>query len=188
MRRWFIVVITVLAVVAVGGACGIPDDEGPVALDGAHLPPEPVPAEADDATGDDDEGSVLYLVAGERLQPVQRPSQPDLTATLVALLEGPRGTEAALGLRTAIPAGTRILGVTLNGGAVRVDLSKEFVSIVGEEHLLALAQVVYTAAEASAVDQVQIAIEGEAVAVARDDGQLTSGPVGPSDYDALAPP
>ncbi|MBW3614745.1 MAG: GerMN domain-containing protein [Actinobacteria bacterium] len=184
MHRRFLVVI---ALVALGGGCGIPDDEGPVALDAAQLPPDPVPAEAGAGGEDDVERSVLYLVAGERLQPVQRPAQPSLAATLDALLEGPRETEAALGLRTAIPAGTRVLGVTLDGTTLRVDLSEEFISIVGEEHLLALAQLVYTAAAASPVDQVQVAIEGEAVAVAKGDGQLTSEPVRPADYDALAP-
>lgn len=177
--------VALTAVLLAFAGCGIELQEQPVAIDSAALPPETAPAEA---VEDEPAGTVLFLVAGDRLHAVERPQQPSLMATITALLEGPRETETAIGLRSAIPAGTRLLGSALTGRIVRLDLSEEFTSVVGEEHLLALAQLVHTATAATGRDRVQIAIEGEAVAVARGDGQLTTDPVGPEDYRSLSPP
>jgi spore germination protein GerM len=160
-------------------------EDNAVPLDAAQLPSESVPAEPG-ATAD--ERAFVYLVSGERLQAVPRPAQPSLRAVVEVLLEGPRETEAETGLRSAVPAGTALLGMTDDNGVIRVDLSAEFKGVIGEEHLLALAQLVYTVAGASSADLVAISIEGVSVPVARDDGEITDDPVGPGDYDELAPP
>lgn len=174
-----------LLVLALAPACGIDAEPRAIAVDSAALPAEQTPAEAVEEEAP--EASVVYLVVGERLQAVPRARRPTVAAALVALLEGPRDTEAAAGIRSAIPAGTELLGATITDGEIRIDLSEEFTTIVGEEHLLALAQLVYTATDAGDVDRVSIAIEGTAVPVSRADGQLSTGAVTPADYVRLAP-
>lgn len=187
--RWFLTrVAAALATVALTG-CGIPAEDGPVALDSAKLPPEPVPAEAqDDAADPEADAAVVYLVAGGALQPVSRPTSPTVTAAVRALLEGPRDTETTLGLRTAIPAGTRLLGTSVVGDTIRLDLSDEFTGVEGAEHLLALAQLVYTATEPTPLAGVAISIEGDPVAVAAPDGHLITRPVVRDDYRTIAEP
>lgn len=178
----------VLAVAAAltAGACGIEPQERPVVVESAALPAEQVAAEENDPDPAPDP-TLVYLVNGERLQPVQRSSAGTVGEALAALLAGPRDTETAFGLRSAIPAGTRLLGTSLDGDILQIDLSEEFTSIVGEEYLLALAQLVFTAVDAGPAEAVTIAIEGEQVPVARADGQLSTGAVGPLDYAPLAP-
>lgn len=180
-RRWraLLLVAPVLF-----GACGIGIEHEPVTLEGSRLPIDAVPDEPDAGT---DGGSLVYLVAGDRLQPVPRSKQPSVLATIDVLLDGPRAAEVEAGLRSAIPAGTTVLAVRREGGVTRVDLSESFTTIVGEEALLALAQLVFTvsAAAATSSDGVAFSIEGEPVPVALEDGEVTSEPVRPEDYDDL---
>lgn len=168
-----------------GAACGIDAEPRAVTVAGASLPPEQAPAEANEEEAPDP--ALVYLVNGERLQPVQRARRATVASAIASLLEGPRDTEARYGLRSAIPAGTQLLGTTIAGGEIQVDLSEEFTSVVGEEHLLALAQLVFTATETGLVDRVSIAIEGTVVPVSRADGQLSTGAVTTEDYAPLAP-
>ena len=178
-------VLAAVVTLSFAAACGPSVEDEAVPLEAAQLPSESVPAEPG-ATAE--ERALVYLVDGDHLRAVPRPVQSSLTEVVRSLLEGPRETEAEAGLRSAVPAGTILLGISEDGGVIRVDLSDEFTGVVGEEHLLALAQLVHTVAGASASDLVTISIDGEAVPVARGDGEITEGPVGPGDYDQLAPP
>lgn len=178
-RRW---PALLLAASVLFGACGITIEDEPVTLEGSRLPIDTVPDEPDDGT---DGGSVVYLVAGDRLQPVRRSKQASVLATIDVLLEGPRAAEVEAGLRSAIPAGTTVLAVRREDGITRVDLSESFTGIVGEEALLALAQLVFTVSAATSSDGVAFSIEGEPVPVALEDGEVTSDPVRPEDYDDL---
>lgn len=184
-RRRLGALLVLLVGLAVTG-CGIEPQASPVVVDAAALPAERVAAEEDDPVPAPDP-TLVYLVNGDRLQAVARSERDTVADALVALLEGPRDTETAFGLRSAIPAGTTLLGATIQGDEVRVDLSQEFTTIVGEEYLLALAQIVFTAVDAGPADAVTIAIEGQQVPIARADGQLSTGAVTPSDYGPLAP-
>lgn len=169
----------------VAAGCGVSVESEPVLLDGSALPADPV---SDTPAAGTEEGSVVFLVAGDRLQPVSRVGRGSVTATLGALFKGPRAAEVAAGLRSAVPAGTELLGVKREGDVTRVDLSEEFTSVVGEEALLALGQVVLTVAGPDPAARVAIWIEGEPVPVARGDGQVTSEPVVASDYAGLLAP
>jgi hypothetical protein len=60
---------------------------------------------------------------------------------LTAMLAGPSLAERAAGVATAIPSGSRLLGLTITGGVATVDLSSEFRPVVSA---LGVAQVVYT--------------------------------------------
>ena len=177
--------LVALAALAATAACGIEPERRAVVVEGAALPADEAPAEAADEEAPD--ATLVYLVSGDGLQAVQRARRPTVAAALAALLEGPRATEVAAGLRSAIPAGTTLLGATIVAGEIRVDLSEEFTTIVGEEHHLALAQVVFTATETGLVERVSIAIEGTVVPLSRADGQLSTGPVTKADYAPLAP-
>jgi hypothetical protein len=172
--------------VLLGAGCALEPEASPVAVDSAALPAEQVAAEDDDPDPAPDP-TLIYLVNGDRMQPVARSARATVAGALVALLEGPRDTETAFGLRSAIPAGTRLLGTNVQGDVVRVDLSEEFTTIVGEEYLLALAQIVFTAVDVGPARAVTIAIEGEPVPLVRADGQLSTGAVTPADYGPLAP-
>ena len=61
------------------------------------------------------------------------------------LLAGPNPLEARAGVTTVIPAGTRLLGLTISKGVATVDLSSEFESGGGSASMFArLAQVACT--------------------------------------------
>jgi spore germination protein GerM len=173
----------VLLVLGVLAGCGIPMDDAAVRVSGANLPPERAPAEAT-AKAD---VLTLYLVDGPILRAVARPEPGPLQARIRALLEGPRDTESADGLRSAIPPGTALNGASIVAGEAVVDFTDDFLTIVGEEHLLALAQVVFTATEVPGVVGVRFLVDGEAVPVARGDGQLAARPMTRDDYAAMAP-
>ncbi len=82
-------------------------------------------------------------------------------AALTALLEGPTPEEAAAGVSSAVPAGTELLGLSIEDGIATVDLSEEFESGAGSTSvLMRLAQVVYTITQFPTVEGVVFLIEG----------------------------
>ncbi|MEA2518815.1 MAG: hypothetical protein QOF49_895, partial [Chloroflexota bacterium] len=48
------------------------------------------------------------------------------TAAITALLAGPTGGEASRSITTAVPDGSRLLGITIADGVATIDLSSEF--------------------------------------------------------------
>jgi hypothetical protein len=105
-----------------------------------------------------------------------------------AVLAGPTADES--GERTitsAIPAGSRLLGVTIKNGVATVDLSTEFDSGGGSASMgYRLAQVVYTLTQFTSVKSVVFQIEGQTVTVFGGEGIVLDGPVGRTDfYDQL---
>ncbi len=89
-------------------------------------------------------------------------------AALRALLQGPNAGElgASPALHTAVPAGTRLLSVTVSGGIATIQLSQEFGSGSINSTWGAIAQVVYTATQFSTVTAVDFQIEGPSFPVA----------------------
>ena len=87
----------------------------------------PAPGPAPAATTDVE----VYLLRGETLERVRRPV-PKVPAigeeAVSSLLGGPSRTEATAGLGTAIPAGTKLLGLVIERGTATVDLSRTFES------------------------------------------------------------
>ena len=123
----------------------------------------------------------VYLTRGESLQKVSRtvPSVPRVGAEAVkTLLQGPTTREAAAGLGTAIPDGTRFRGLTIDGGTAKVDLSREFESGGGTLGLtLRLAQVVCTLDQFESVTGVRFALEGKLISVFSGNGIVLDRPV-----------
>jgi spore germination protein GerM len=109
-------------------------------------------------------------------------------AALEALLAGPSSVEATAGVSTAIPEGTRLLGVTIEDGIATVDLSAEYESGGGSLAMfMRLAQVVYTVTQFPTVEGVLFELDGQPVEVFSGEGIVLDGPVTREDYEDMLP-
>jgi Sporulation and spore germination/Immunoglobulin-like domain of bacterial spore germination len=107
---------------------------------------------------------------------------------LETLLEGATPEEVAAGISTAIPAGTRLLGVSIEDGIATVDLSSEFESGGGSlSMMLRLAQVVFTVTQFPTVEGVQFELDGQPVETFSGEGIVLDQPVTREDYEDLMP-
>ena len=138
---------------------------------------------------DIDDGSAgPYLVPVYREAPV---SGGTAEASIRLLLEGPTADETSgiPPISTAIPKGTTLLGVVVDGATATVDLSGEFDDGGGSFGMFArLAQMVYTVTRAAEVDEVVFSIDGEVVTVFSSEGIELDGPQHRDDYYDMLPP
>jgi hypothetical protein len=125
-------------------------------------------------TGGEAETTVVYFLDGDSLVAVSRDLRvldvrplPDLgPLTLDLLLWGPGPWSTApledpvaaaeATLRTAIPQGSEVLGLTVDGGVAEVDFSTQFADATAA----ALAQVVFTLTRLEGIDAVRFLVEG----------------------------
>jgi hypothetical protein len=108
-------------------------------------------------------------------------------AAIAALLDGPTETEGGA-MSSAVPAGTRLLGLTIKDKVATVDFSSEFESGGGSASAnIRLGQVVYTLTQFSTVKSVVFQIEGRTVTVFGSEGIVLDGPVARADYLDLLP-
>jgi len=108
-------------------------------------------------------------------------------AAIAALLDGPTETEGGA-MSSAVPAGTRLLGLTIKEKVATVDFSREFESGGGSASAnIRLGQVVYTLTQFSTVKSVVFQIEGRTVTVFGSEGIVLDGPVARADYLDLLP-
>jgi spore germination protein GerM len=129
-----------------------------------------------------------YLVPVYKESPA---SDGEADAALRLLLEGPSEDEISgiPPISTAIPEGTSLLGVTMDGGSATIDLSGEFDDGGGSFGMFArLAQVVYTATGLADVDEVVFVVDGEEVTVFSAEGIELDRPQQRDDYYDLLPP
>ena len=194
MRRLFAAraLVAVAAIGAIGAACGVPQDEKPRALSEDGVPfglLSPATTQTTAPVVQPAASAVVYLVRGDRLIAVQRQVRAPVSSgrLLTALLEGPTEAEAEAGFRTAISSEARVRDVTASAGVVTIELSDQFVEVAGQDQIIALAQIVFTATETDHAGAVRFRLAGEAVEVPRGDGTLTSAPLTRADYAALAP-
>ncbi len=109
-------------------------------------------------------------------------------AALGELLGGPTSEEAGEDVTTAVPAGTRLLGLNIADGLATVDLSSEYESGGGSLSMfMRLAQVVYTLTQFPTVDRVTFHLDGKPVSVFSGEGIVLDEPVGRDDYEDLLP-
>jgi hypothetical protein len=139
-------------------------------------------------------GTVSYQVwftKGDSLHVVKRTEAATRrvgTAALEALLEGPESFEVESGVRTAVPQGTQLLGLTINDGIAFVDLTSEFESGGGSFAMfMRLAQVVCTLDQFPTVKGVLFKLDGEPVDIFSGEGLILDQPVGCSDYEDFLP-
>lgn len=197
-----IVVPIIIAILAL--MLGRSSGEGP---SGSVPPPTssvpPTPATPVDVTlyflADYVEGS---NTAGPHLIPVTRrvevvgeaDTSTLLGASIVALLEGPTADELARvpGLASSLPAGTELLGLTIDNtadpGVATIDLNSVVASGGGTFSMTSrLAQLIYTATWLTGIDQVELSIDGEPVTVFSSEGIVLDGPQARGDYRDLLP-
>lgn len=135
---------------------------------------------------------LVYFARGERIGVASRSVAKTAgvgAAALTALLAGPSGDESRdAGLGSEIPAGTRLLGLSIEGGIATVNLSREFESGGGSlSMLLRVAQVVFTLTQFPTVERVRFALEGEPVGAVGGEGVVVDPPVGRADFEGQAP-
>ena len=91
-------------------------------------------------------------------------------------------------LATAIPAGTRLLGLSIKNGVATVDLSREFESGGGSaSSFRRLGQVVYTLTQFSTVRSVLFQVEGRTVTTFGSEGIVLEGPQSRADFVDILP-
>ena len=110
------------------------------------------------------------------------------TAAIEAVLEGPDGVEQDFGLTTAVPDGTQLLGLVIEDGIARVDLTSEFESGGGSASMqMRLAQMVYTITQFPTVKGVLFSLDGEPIDVLGGEGVVIDHPLTRRDYADLLP-
>lgn len=136
----------------------------------------------------------VYFVRGEEIGVAGREVDPTedvgtlAYSAIVALLTGPTPEEAEAGLITAIPGGTSVNDVDINGTTARVDLSEDFQSGGGSlSMLLRVAQVVCTLTQFDGVENVAFSIAGKPVSTIGGEGVIVDPPVDRTDFDGQLP-
>ncbi len=97
--------------------------------------------------------------AGARTVPGETP----VRNALEALFAGTNSIEDDIGMLSVVPAGTRVLGIAVDGTTATVDLSGEFENSLGGTlaETVQLAQVVFTVTQFDGFDRVKFNIDGE---------------------------
>jgi hypothetical protein len=181
-----------LVVIAGGGPAD--DNDAPPASEttttgpGATTSSAPTPSTSAPPTGDVD--VEVFFVRDELVAAAGRVVEAPAVArgAVAALLEGPTATETDQGLSTAIPAGTELLGISIEDGAAVVDLSGQFESGGGSLSMqLRVAQLVFTVTQFDTVDTVSIELDGRAVDAIGGEG-VDATDLTRADVAAMAPP
>ena len=133
----------------------------------------------------------VWFARGEELISVRRTHEATprvATAAIEELLAGPTRAERASGFASAIPAGTRLLGISIKSGVATIDLTSEYQSGGGSLSMqVRLGQVVYTLTQFPTVKKVSFRLDGTPVNVFSSEGIVLSNPVGRGDYKDLLP-
>ena len=109
-------------------------------------------------------------------------------AAMTELLAGPTPADRAAGLTTTIPAGTRLLAVTIADGTATVDLTSTFESGGGSLSMAArLAQVTFTLTQFPTVARVVFNVDGKPVAVFGGEGIILDHPATRTSFETLTP-
>lgn len=184
---------TIIALLVTIAACGVRTSDGVEIADPSDVPfgllePDRVPA----ALRPDASAVVqLFLFDPDSsvLVPVTRQVSDAAVETVVDELEaGPTDSESLLGLRSALIDIAAVDGVDVDGSTASVDFNDSFTTLGGSDQLVAIAQLVYTLTQRSAIDQLVVRVDGEIVEVPRDDGTLTSDPLTRADYASFSAP
>ena len=143
------------------------------------LPPHRVARDAAPAPAAPTRAVSVYFLRGELLAPAARSVAGAAVATeaLGALLAGPTAAERETGLASAIPAGTDLRSVAVDGGTATVDLTGTFETGGGSLSMAArLAQVTYTLTQFPTVSRVVYELDGVPLTVLGGEGILLEKP------------
>jgi hypothetical protein len=178
----------IIALALVAGGCSISAEGAPRDIpvrDRGDLR-----AAFDQAAGAATGSGRIYLLSPEilgqarTLQSVARVGDTAIDA-MQALFEGPNTAELQAPLRSAIPAGTRLLDVSQQGSQLIVDVSSELQQLTGEALIDGVAQIVLTACEITGVSSVTIAIDGAPQQWPAGNGELQSAPLTRYDFPGM---
>ena len=141
--------ITLLALLPLLAACGLPSDGAPRQIADDKVPFEllgpSTPTPTSNVAGGPDVR--LYFLDGTQLRAVNRTvSSRDPQLVLKELVKGLIDTDP-FGITTAIPKDTQIISVTNDGDTVVVTLNNAILNIGGAEQKNAFGQMVYTATD-----------------------------------------
>lgn len=104
-------------------------------------------------------------------------------AAMDALLDSSKILDKYPQISTAIPSGTKLLGISIKNSIATVDLSREFESGGGSASAFnRLGQVVYTLTQFSTVRSVLFQVEGETVTTFGSEGIVLEGPQARADF------
>lgn len=137
--------------------------------------------------------SLYWVSAGENALGVQRTipyTKAVATAAIKALIAGPTDAEKTTwpAIGTAIPATTKLLGLSIKDKVAKIDLSGEFDDGGGSFAMLArLAQVVYTLEAFPTIDAVEFYLDGERVEIFSSEGIELDGPQTLDDFSGAIP-
>ncbi len=132
----------------------------------------------------DPTGGDAHLVPVTRSVPFTRAVA---TAAVRELLAGRASEEQ--GLLTMIPAGSKLLSITIDGSVATVDLTGAFQSGGGSASMLGrLAQLVYTATQFPTVDAVRLRLDGQPVQSVGGEGVIVGAGLGRTDSTGSLPP
>jgi len=130
----------------------------------------------------------IYAIRDEHLVALgRRVAEATPAAAMQALIDGLTPDETAAGIATMIPADTDLLGTTVDGNEVTVDLSAVFDTGGGSLAITArAAQTVFTLTQFPGIDTVHVAIDGTVVTSLTGEGVQVDG-VGRLDWESLIP-
>jgi spore germination protein GerM len=187
--------IVVAATVLVPG-CARRTTERPTAAVEPSASVEPTePAPSEPSTAPEEATRVtIYFVRDEKLGAASRQvvteSSPSAwaAAAIEQVLQGPSAMERAAGLRTAVPTGTELNGVTIDDGVATIDVSSAFASGGGSLSMqLRVAQMVFTVDQFPEIDKVAFKVDGESVTAIGGEGVIVDPPVDRADFEDQLP-
>jgi germination protein M len=188
------IALILASLVVLGGSLGVifasRDPQGTVSL-GPAPNVAGAPTTGSDTTLPAPASFEVWFARGEKLVSVRRTHEATprvATAAIEELLAGPTRTERASGVDTAIPAGTRLVGISIKAGVAIIDLTSEYQSGGGSLSMqVRLGQIVYTLTQFPTVKKVSFRLDGTPVNVFSSEGIVLSHPVGRGDYKDLLP-
>jgi spore germination protein GerM len=164
--------LAVATALAAAAGCGVPLDREPRPINqttvapAATVPTTVAPSGAPTVP--------VYFLNGDRLEAQEYPVEGEATLgkALDFVLAAPPD-DAPTSLRTAIPPGTRLRGVTVaDDGLATIDLTGEIDDVSGPTQKEAFAQIVFTALGFDEVQEVSFLVDGKAIDAPTDDGNL----------------
>lgn len=183
---------TIVAGSIVAAACGIPVDRHPRDItteDGA-----PETTAAPEAAPQAGTTRKIYLLAAatsgqiSRLHVVRRDVQANPRALFEALVDGLTLADQAARLRSAVPAGTRLVSEPgVYDGIITLDLDRKIFEATGTTLVDAEAQIVFTLSELPYVRGVRLLVDGAPQEWATGDGSLTDRPLTVFDFPERNP-
>lgn len=147
------------------------------------IPPQPTPTESVQVPQGKERAQIYWLSSqGEAVKllpsPVilsQRASDYEVLETALNRL---LASSQDSGQATAIPEGTQLLGLALEKGGVRVNLSQQFTAGGGSASMMGrLAQVLYTATSLNSNSKLWLEVEGKPLEVLGGEGLEVSQPL-----------